>query len=364
MFCSQCGQQISDNAKFCRVCGASTAEDAALVDAPAGVSGGPGRGTAGQALGRVVDGVGRTLSAGVRAVAGGRNGTGVSAAETVPLFKPVAIAALALFGVFLLGFVHLWLKKIPFIYLSFIFSVGYGVAAGCLAGLAFRGFRRRDTALAVGFLVVFALVAEYGNWFWFISDDAGRAVWAPGRILSVISRGVDYHSITVFDSFSDSSGIKISGFGLALVYLGEAAIIAGAAYTAFRVDVFRRYFCDACRMWAGADAELPAFYLPATCRRGLLRGDFQLLEYVSTESKVGYEWLKIKLSLCSNCGDGLLYLYSLHADEKGKVEETSVGEGVPVTRQVQEEISAFISETMAGASGSAGAQAAASKPRG
>lgn len=143
-------------------------------------------------------------------------------------FNPAALAAAlgAAAGLGIpLGLAYAYLLRwIPFIYVNFLLTIGYGFAFGWLTRRLLKlGRVRNGTAAALTGLGV-GLIALYCNWSGHIHALVDDAPWVlrPDQILAVIP-------VLYAEGTWTIKGMTISGIPLAIVWLIEAAVILAFA---------------------------------------------------------------------------------------------------------------------------------------
>lgn len=143
-------------------------------------------------------------------------------------FNPAALAAAlgvaAVVGIPLgLGYAYL-LRWIPFIYVNFLLTFGYGFAFGWLTTRILKVGRVRNAAVAGLTSLGTGLIALYFEWSGHIHALVEGAPWIlrPDQILAVIPLLYEAGTWSI-------KSATVSGIPLAIVWLVEATIIVGIA---------------------------------------------------------------------------------------------------------------------------------------
>ncbi len=143
-------------------------------------------------------------------------------------FNPAALAAALGVAVVVgipLGLVYAYLLRwIPFIYVNFLLTFGYGFAFGWLTSRILKAGRVRHATVAGVTSLGAGLIALYFDWSGHIHALVDGAPWIlrPDQIVAVIPALYQEGTWTI-------KSVTVSGISLAMVWLVEAAIIVGVA---------------------------------------------------------------------------------------------------------------------------------------
>jgi hypothetical protein len=163
-----------------------------------------------------------------------------------------------------LGIIYAYLIKwIPFIYLNFFITVGYGLAFGWMTAylLKFACVRNGPVALLTGLAT--GLCASYFSWNGYLHSLIDHPPFLiTGAQLSRLMKLL-YENGSWGIGFSSSS--PVTGIPLAIVWIFEAGIIIGASVLLAYGAVAQTPFCERHQCWLSEEKKidkLDAFVLP------------------------------------------------------------------------------------------------------
>ncbi len=164
---------------------------------------------------------------------------------------------------FPLGYAYAYLIKwIPFIYLNFLITAGYGFVFGILTGALMKFGKVRNTLLAVLCGILAGVLALYFAWnahIHSLSKDA-PALFLPGQILAAM------RFLYENGSWGMRSSGNVTGIPLAIVWAVEGTMIVGlSAFVPFSM-ISDTPFCEQSRCWLDEEKKidtLEAFSDPA-----------------------------------------------------------------------------------------------------
>ncbi|MBC8085293.1 MAG: hypothetical protein H7Z21_19010 [Hymenobacter sp.] len=233
---------------------------------------------------------------------------------------------------------------IPFIYVNFLLTVGFGLILGMvLSGLVKAG-KLRNPGLAGILALVVGLVASYLQWAVYLMlmyhttnvESFGRRLSVahtsfsaetllallaqPGTMLATMGAIAESGSWSLF-------GVTPSGVFLYVIWLVEALIIVGATVILARVQADRP-FSELAGEWAEEETlPTPVAYLddPAAAKATLEAGDFSVLAPRPADAP-GHLFARLKLHCAphdSECAFLSLENVKVETDDKGKTSETT-----------------------------------------
>lgn len=168
---------------------------------------------------------------------------------------PLLSILAALVVAYPLGIAYSYLIRwIPFIYLNFLITVGYGLAFGLITVPILRFAKVRNTLVALLTGLAVGLIAAYFNWNGFAHTLVKEppAVIAPGQLFRFMGAVYEHGSW----GLGFRSDTPVTGFLLALVWLGEAVIIIGGATLLAFSAVSEVPFCERCGSWLNEEQKI------------------------------------------------------------------------------------------------------------
>lgn len=236
----------------------------------------------------------------------------------------IALIAALVIG-FPLGIIYAYLVKwIPFIYLNFLITLGYGFAFGFVTVflLKFGKVRNSMVALAVG--IINGVIALYFSWNGHVHSLASDIPWllTPsqiGRAMKILyeegSWGIGF-----------GSHEPLTGIPLAIVWLGEAAMMVGmCAFIAYRA-IRDTPYCEQHECWLDEEKvmdKLDAFITPAHIE-AFQNGDISPLEESRPRVPASGTFSRMTLRHSKNCHDSCtlsIANVSVTMDKDGKPKE-------------------------------------------
>ena len=165
------------------------------------------------------------------------------------------IAAIVVAGAigFPLGFVYAYaMKWVPFVYVNFLLTAGYGFAFGGATGLLMKWARVRNTPVALLSGLIAGLLALYFNWNGHIHAlfDGAPALNSWQGILAGMQ--VLYEQ----GSWGLSHSGSVTGIPLAIVWVVEAIVIVGLAALISMAMVFDTPFCEKNQCWLDKEKKI------------------------------------------------------------------------------------------------------------
>lgn len=165
---------------------------------------------------------------------------------------PVITIFAAIPMAFLLGYAYAYLMNwIPFIYLHFLLTAGYGVAFGFAASIVMKlGKVRNNLVVALtGFVVGF--IALYFEWNAHIHTLSDEMPWflMPDEIINVMKWLYEHGSYTL-------RGSQVTGVQLGLFWVGEAVIIMACAIAIPWSTIHQTPFCEENQCWLDEERKI------------------------------------------------------------------------------------------------------------
>ncbi|HEU5396854.1 MAG TPA: hypothetical protein VFV81_06790 [Verrucomicrobiae bacterium] len=238
---------------------------------------------------------------------------------------PFLAILVAIVAGFPLGIVYAYLIKwIPFIYLNFLVTLGYGFLLGFLTLQMLKFGKVRNAAVALVTGIVAGVVGLYFSWNGHVHSLAAEIPWllTPtqiGRAIEILyqegSWGIGF-----------GSQEPLTGIPLAIVWAGEAAIIVGlTALISFR-GIRETPFCETHECWLDEKKvidKLDAFTNPAQLE-AFRNGDISPLDEARPRVPASGVFSRLTLKHSRNCHDYCtlsIANVSVTMDKSGKPKE-------------------------------------------
>lgn len=189
---------------------------------------------------------------------------------------------------------------IPFIYLNFLLTIGFGFVLGLALGMLSVKFkfpsRKFGGLMAVG-VGCFAVYAAWVCWILAVSEREAFMV-SPLAVFEVIQLIAEEGGWTLF-------GGTPRGIVLYLIWLIEAGIIVGGAWIVYLGAVSNPY-CVNCSQWADETvilSPLTAIANPDDFSAQLQAENYAVLDELNPAAEVREPHSKLTLSRCARCGN-------------------------------------------------------------
>ena len=169
------------------------------------------------------------------------------------MHAPALMAVVTAGTAFGLGLLYAYLIKwIPFIYLNFFITVGYGFAVGLVAGIMLKFGKVRNNTVSFLCALLGALMALYCEWSGHLHSLIPGAPFftEPGQLMDFVK--VLYEEV----SWGMSSGGNVTGILLGIVWLIEAGIIVVLATLAGHGSVATTPFCEKNMCWLDEEKKI------------------------------------------------------------------------------------------------------------
>src|SRR5258708_6968498 len=160
-------------------------------------------------------------------------------------WAPILVAGAAALAGFPLGYAYAYaIRWIPFVYINFFLTLGYGVAFGWMTARILKAGHVRNTTLATLCGLGAGLIALYGEWsahLLVLFDDASW-LCPPDQL----ARGIALLYQSGSWSFHNQA---VSGIPLAIVWLVEAGLIVGVTAAMAWDFVQDTPYCEQTKCW-------------------------------------------------------------------------------------------------------------------
>ena len=241
-------------------------------------------------------------------------------------FGPLAIPLLLISGgtaAAILAYLYSYaVFYIPFVYLNFFLTLGFGLLVGAATGVGGTLGRSRSGLLgAVGGIVTGA-GAVYFSWVVYVHVVFEGDVWlfepAPllDAVLAIAEEGV-----------WQIRSIRPTGIALYIIWAIEALIIMGGSL-ALGAGMAMQPFCESCGRWVDDEKKLQplsALRDPGALKRQMEAGDLSQLQEL-TAGQVDQIHSVVQFKACPGCSQFRLVsvqAISVKKDNKGKIETSS-----------------------------------------
>ncbi len=267
---------------------------------------------------------------------------------TVPLLGLLLILVIGSITAALLGVAYTYgIVWIPFIYVCFLLTGGFGAAVGGVVGLLAR-FGHVRNSLATGLLgCLCALVGLYVAW---AVDDYARAAGGHQPSLRFNPSDLLWYMGEFYNEgyWGLSGNTMISGPFLAVLWVIEALVICGIAAFLAAGMIVDRVYCETCRRWIPTREDVYRVSLAEAEGENLkqcLEDDVRMLANMKRAMPEDQAYIQLDLTSCPGC-EHSHYLSAkavAHVPNKeGKVEKKE--EALMGHRQVLAEDIAYVQQ--------------------
>ncbi len=256
---------------------------------------------------------------------------------TVGLMGPIYMLVVGVVASAVLGAVYGYaIFYIPFVYLNFFITLGFGGIVGFLVGLGGKWGKVRNPGVVLLFGLLIGLFAEYAGWVSWISALTGRELFLtnPFHILSFAKFVADRGAWGIF-------GWTPQGIWLYLFWGVEGVMIVGASALVSWGMISSTPFCEPCNCWVEEKdtiGPLEPIARPDALRSQLEQGDFGAITNLTKADAQSPLFTRLELVHCTSC-EQVCFLtvqaVKMEVDSKGKekTDETAIVEHLVVTPQ-------------------------------
>lgn len=226
---------------------------------------------------------------------------------------------------FLFGYIYVYLVRwIPFIYLNFLLTFGYGFAFGAITLGFMKLGKVRNNLVARVCGVLVGLLACYGNWNAYVQTLSGEASWllSLDQILGAMKVLLKEGTWSV----GRRSTEPVTGFLLGMVWIGEAAIMMGMTVVCSYGPIADTPYCETHGCWL--DEEKVIDKLDAFGERehviAFRNGDIAPLELAQARIPASSRFARLTLKHSTKCDDFCAFSIAnviLTMDKEGKQKE-------------------------------------------
>lgn len=153
----------------------------------------------------------------------------------------------------ILSFVYAYaLYWIPFIYVHFLLTLGYGSLIGIATTTGFSMGKGRNNKIASLLGLFIGLFAYYIAWGAYSYANLGFFLTSPFSIMALMSMGLQ-------EGFWSMSGLTIKGGLLGFYWLSEAIMIIGSSWLLTYILSNSKVFCEKCNDWISESEDIYDF---------------------------------------------------------------------------------------------------------
>jgi len=238
---------------------------------------------------------------------------------------PLLALMAAVIAAFPLGLAYSYLIKwIPFIYLNFLITAGYGFVFGLLTSVLMKFGKVRNNAVAFISSVGVGLIAWYGSWNGCVHALVDGVPWllTPGQILRVMKVLLQEGSWGI----GFSSHEPVTGILLAIVWIAEAGIMVGLSTIAGLSSVMQTPFCEIHECWLDEEKKIDKLDIFARPQdiAAFKNGDIAPLEQARPRVPAAGQFARLTLKYSSRCEDYCAFTVAnvtVTPDKDGKMKE-------------------------------------------
>ena len=225
---------------------------------------------------------------------------------------------------------------IPFIFLNFLLTVGFGFVIGYAAGKGAVWGKVRNgffVLVATLFAVGVGIYMEWAASAYIFIEGIGIHAINPLAILALVQ------ALYAEGSWGMSEDSNVTGVFLALIWLIEIGVITGAALLTSAVVASSKPFCETCDQWTELEEGI-RYFLPGggeTVWGRIVSGDFEAFDMLERAHGTEPAFVRIDLASCPRCQQSdfiTIKAIQTTTDENGKEskQESVIGEHLVASR--------------------------------
>jgi hypothetical protein len=217
---------------------------------------------------------------------------------------PMLAIAAGVIVAYPLGFAYAYLIKwIPFIYLNFLITAGYGFLFGFMTSLLMKSGKVRNGMMALLCGTAVGLLAWYATWNGYVHTLFRQAPWffTPGQVHSVMKVLFDQGSWGI----GWSSSAPVTGILLAIVWIVEGGVVVGVSAVISYSSVASTPFCEVHDCWLDEEKKmdkLDAFTHPDHIA-AFKNGDIGPLDEARPRVPASGKFARMTLKYSQRCDD-------------------------------------------------------------
>ncbi|MEO2016688.1 MAG: hypothetical protein ABGZ53_20215 [Fuerstiella sp.] len=199
------------------------------------------------------------------------------------------------------------LAWIPFIYVSFLATGGFGAVLGLIAGWSARAGKVRNPLLVSAFGGVAGMLGLYVAWAFdgiarFGAEDFPGILLSPEDLMNYIT----FFYNEGFWSIGRGGGAMVSGIPLALIWIVEAAMIVGASWMLAGGFTASHPYCESCNRWTDRVEGFCMLHPPEENENAIQQlcdGDTSILSQFSKSPPNAVAFLRLDTARCPDCDE-------------------------------------------------------------
>ncbi len=190
---------------------------------------------------------------------------------------------------------------IPFIYLNFLLTIGFGFTTGFIVGLSGKLGKIRNNVVMLMMGILFGSLALYCCWtVWILAIAKHRYfILSPGGLFAVMQEIAKDGAWSIF-SFTPT------GYWLYSLWIIEALLIIGlSVLTTFTISAAVP-FCEHCNNWVETiytSTPLSSIKNPEEIVEHLENEDYECLKKLSKVDRLSSNFTEIEIQRCPECGE-------------------------------------------------------------
>ena len=250
----------------------------------------------------------------------------------VGLMGPIYMIVLGAIGTLVLGAVYGYaIFYIPFIYLNFFITLGFGGLVGFCVGMGGKLGKVRNPILMLLFGFAFGLAAEYIGWVsWIYAfTEQGSLILAPSDMANALQ-------VIAKDGAWSIFGWTPKDVELYMIWGVEAIMIIGTSTLVASGTVISIPFCERCNKWIEAEDSiepLDPISNPDDLKSQLEQGEYGLLQSLNRKDDKTDAYTQVSLLHCPGCQQNHFLsiksiVVSTGSDNKEKKNETKIIENL------------------------------------
>ncbi len=197
------------------------------------------------------------------------------------------------------GFFYAYLVRwMPFVYVNFLATAGYGAVFGLTSFWLLKTARVRNTRVAAASAGVAGLIGLYLAWSAHIHATFDGAPWLcrPIEVLGGM--------LSLFETGSWSlKGNVMTGVPLAIVWSVEGLIVAGVSALVAGINIAETPYCETTQCWLDEEKKIDTLapFTEGTQRDALRAGDLWPLTQAKPKDVDATQWTRLTVKHSPKC---------------------------------------------------------------